>query len=278
MPASRARTSPVTAAPSARGPSPDRPGRAAPPSTGRGPGALCSAARERCLSTRAVRRARAGGTETVTVNCAASAPAARSSTATISVIRGPCLPRPQCTTMSTAFGHQAVERRHRKLVGRVGELADEAKTGERLPSRSGVDGGEALHAGGLRVRRRGSASRSRTSPTIATSGAIRRNPDTNRRRSTAGRSAGRRARLHPGRRSAKGRPHSKTSSATTTRRVGIVLGGATGQERRLSRARGAGHEDDREVRLTHPAEEVGGRGGLSMSRSTSSPISRRRRR
>ena len=65
----------------------------------------------------------------------------------------------------------------------------------------------------------GSASRSRTSPTMATSGAMRRNPATSRRRSTSGRSGRGRACLHAARRSGSGTSASNTSSAMTTRSV-----------------------------------------------------------
>ena len=66
---------------------------------------------------------------------------------------------------------------------------------------------------------RGSPSRSLTSPTIATSGAIRRNPATNRRRSTSLRS-GRAGRVCMWATFGRGTSVSKTSSATTTRRLG----------------------------------------------------------
>ncbi len=69
------------------------------------------------------------------------------------------------------------------------------------------------------VRSSGSASLSRTSPTIATSGAMRRKPATSRRRSTAGRSA-RAARVCIPATLASGTSASNTSSAITTRLAG----------------------------------------------------------
>ena len=70
-----------------------------------------------------------------------------------------------------------------------------------------------------KVSRSGRASLSRTSPTIATSGAMRRKPDTSRRRSTAGRS-GRAARVCMLATFGNGTSASNTSSATTTRSEG----------------------------------------------------------
>ena len=69
------------------------------------------------------------------------------------------------------------------------------------------------------VSSNGSASRSRTSPTIATSGAMRRNPATRRRRSISGRSI-RLGRVCMLATLATATSASKTSSAITTRRPG----------------------------------------------------------
>ena len=70
-----------------------------------------------------------------------------------------------------------------------------------------------------KVNINGMASRSRTSPTMATSGAMRRNPATSRRRSTSLRS-GRAGRVCMCATFGSGMSVSKTSSATTTRRLG----------------------------------------------------------
>ena len=90
----------------------------------------------------------------------------------------------------------------------------------------------------------GSASRSRTSPTMATSGAMRRKPATSRRRSTAGRSAPRGAGLHAGdvRQRDVGLEHLLGDDDPQRR---VELGRAARQQRRLARAGRAG-EDDRQ--------------------------------
>ena len=186
-------------------------------STGRARGARGRAARARCPSRRAARRpgVRTAG---VTVNCAASAPAARSSTATISVTRGPSGPRAQWTTTSML-----------SLTSVLSAVSGSslAESDSWQMKRSRVSAWRAEPAWIVvkpftpddSVSSSGSASRSRTSPTIATSGAMRRKPATSWRRSTAGRS-GRAGRVCMLATFGSGTSASNTSSATTTRRAG----------------------------------------------------------
>ena len=113
----------------------------------------------------------------------------------------------------------------------------------------------------------GSASRSRTSPTMATSGAMRRNPATSRRRSTSGRS-GRAGRVCMLATFGSGMSASNTSSAMTTRSAGVELGRAARQHRGLARA-GCAREDDRQPRPHARPQERRRPWSSSMSRSTS---------
>src|SRR5690606_23296246 len=123
----------------------------------------------------------------VTVKWTASGSETRSSTATIPVRRGPSGPRSVCTTRST----ESLTRLLRALSGRSREESDSWAR-----NRSRVNPWRADPAWMVvypvtpddRVNSRGSASRSRTSPTMATSGAMRRKPATSRRRSIPGRS------------------------------------------------------------------------------------------
>ena len=263
MPASRARTSPVTGAPSAREPSADRPGRAAPPSTGRAPGALCSS-RTGTLPVHTSCSSGAGRwNRDVTVNCAASAPAARSSTATISVTRGPARPRAQWTTTSMLSLTRVLSARSGQLARRVRELADEPQAGEGLASRARVDGGEALHARRQREQERQrllvpdltddrdvgrhaqEAGHEPTQVDRGTIGSRRRASACSRRSAT-----GRRPRTPPRRR----RPGATGSSSAAQHESSVVLPGS----------RGTGHDDGLPAR-THAARKRRGRGGQHVA-------------
>ena len=105
------------------------------------------------------------------------------------------------------------------------------------------------------VSNSGRASRSRTSPTIATSGAIRRNPDTNRRRSTAGRSS-RAGRVCIDATLGNGTSASNTSSAITTRNEGSSSA-AQHDSIVVLPAPGAPANDDRLPRLHAGRAEIG---------------------
>ena len=118
-----------------------------------------------------------------------------------------------------------------------------------------------------RVSSSGRASRSRTSPTMATSGAMRRKPATSRRRSTAARS-GRAGRVCIEATLGSGMSTSKTSSAMTTRRRGsssaaqhesIVVFPEPGAPAKIDRAVGphAGLEEGGDGAGEHvPADEL----------------------
>ena len=171
----------------------------------------------------------------VTVKWVASAPPARSSTIATSVTRGPAGVRAQCTTTSMLSLTSVFSAASGSPPRRVGQLAHEPQPGQRLAGRPGVDGRVPVTPDD-RVSSRGSASRSRTSPTIATSGAMRRNPATSRRRSMAGRSARAGAGLHLGDvRDGDVRLEHLLRHHDPQRRV--ELGGRARQQRRLARPR-----------------------------------------
>lgn len=138
----------------------------------------------------------------------------------ISVTRGPSSVRWQCTTMS-------IESDTNALSADMGSSL--AASDSWQMNRSRVSAWRAEPAWMVvkpvtpddSVNSSGSASLSRTSPTIATSGAMRKKPATSRRRSTAGRSA-RAGRVCMLATLAIGTSASKTSSAMTTRWDGSI--------------------------------------------------------
>ena len=221
---------------------------------------------------RAGRSRRARRKSSVTVNWVASGPAARSSTATISVTRGPSACAGAVHDDVDRLGHQGVERRHRELARGVGELADEAQPGERLAGRAGVDRGEALDA-----RREREQQRQRLAVAdLADDGDVGRHAEeAGDEPAQVDRAVGRRGR----RGSAcdatfgSGTSASKTSSAMTTRSDGSSSAAQQDSSVVLPEPGRAG-EDDREPGPHARPQELGRPARSSMSRSTSSSSSR----
>ena len=164
----------------------------------------------------AVRRGRAN--TSVTVKRVLSARPAKSSTQAMVDTRGPSAVRWQCTTTST-------DSLTRLFSAAMGSSLEASESWQMNRSRARAWRAEPAWmvvnpcTPDDSVSSRGSASRSRTSPTTATSGAMRKNPDTKRRRSTPGRS-GRAARVCMLATLASGMSASNTSSATTIRSEG----------------------------------------------------------
>jgi hypothetical protein len=186
------------------------------------------------------------GEDSVVVNWPWSADEVRSSTPRTDVTTGPSGRRAEWTTTSTASVTSEVSAPMERLwpcrpAGR--RIAVVTAPG----GRAGVDGGEPFTPD-ERVSRRGSASRSRTSPTMAMSGAMRRKPATSDEvdLGPVG-AAGRVCMLAT---FATGTSASKTSSAITTRSDGSSSA-AQHDRRVVLPAPGRSGEDDREPGLGH---------------------------
>ena len=141
---------------------------------------------------------------------------ASSSTAMISVSRGPAAVRAVCTTRSTVSATRLVS------APRGRSVSESWHTKRRRVSAWRAEPAWMVvypFTPDDNVSSSGRASRSRTSPTMATSGAMRRNPATRRRRSMPGRS-GRCGRVWSEATLGSAMSTSNTSSATTTRSAG----------------------------------------------------------
>ena len=194
----------------------------------------------------------------VAVNCAASIPPARSSTAMISVTVGPSVGALGVHDDVDRLADERVERGDRQVGRHVGQLGDEPQPGQRLPRRAGVDRGV---AGDPRRQREQERQRLAIAH-LADDGDVGRHAQEPRHESAQvdARAVGsRRPGLHrcDVRQRHVGLEHLLRDHDPERR---VELGGAAAQQRRLAAPRRTG-EHDREPGAHAGGEELGRVGG-----------------